>query len=242
MTIIRIIDRLLARIDNTIRTRFQADNTQSYIAMFHNVVENDDTITDRYTCTKEQFENYVVKSINSGIQFVSIDNLLNNYSKFGKCVLTFDDGFESIYTTIYPIIRKYNIPILIYVTGEFIDKHNYLTSTQLIELSTSPFCTIGMHAYCHVKYRYVGVTDLRDDFFKCKGILLKLLNVDIKHYAFPYGSFLAVSELNIKTIKQCGVCSVSLTRPRKLTKWDIRNRYHLPRVNVPMVWHELKIF
>jgi len=63
------------------------------------------------------------------VDFVSIDEVyLRRLSKFrywwqNKFInITFDDGFEDIYTNAFPIFKKHNIPFTIYLSTDFIEK------------------------------------------------------------------------------------------------------------------------
>lgn len=227
------------RINNIIRTIFQSKKDISYISMFHNLVECSEGISDRYSCSVVDFENYIKAMLNNGIIFESIDNMINNFQCRGMTTVTFDDGFESVYTKAFPILIKYNIPFIIYVTGEFINKEGYLSSKQLFELSKCDLCEIGIHAYEHKVFRRVSSEELLNDYIKCKNYIESIIKKETKHYAFPYGSILAVSRANIETIKKCGVKSICLTTQRKLFKIDIKNRYYLPRLNIPALLDEM---
>jgi len=37
-------------------------------------------------------------------------------------VITFDDGYRSMYTKVYPIVRRYDIPITIFISTEPVDR------------------------------------------------------------------------------------------------------------------------
>lgn len=69
--------------------------------------------------SSEQFERFLLK-IRSKYNIVSTDVLYNNL-RDGRhikntCCLTVDDGWVSTYEVIFPLVKKYNVPITIFVS------------------------------------------------------------------------------------------------------------------------------
>jgi len=46
-------------------------------------------------------------------------------------VLTFDDGYKNNYTYAFPLLKKYKIPVTIFVTTGFVDRINYMWTDRL---------------------------------------------------------------------------------------------------------------
>ena len=73
-------------------------------------------------------ENKIKQYLQEGYRFVSIDEMLqqlNNYRfPWQKEIvnITFDDGFEDIYTHAFPLLMKYQIPFTIYITVDLIEQ------------------------------------------------------------------------------------------------------------------------
>lgn len=65
-----------------------------------------------------------------------------------KIVLTFDDGKESFYTTIVPILETYNLKATIFVIESAIGKKGYLTREQIQDLKENhKNITVASHSY-----------------------------------------------------------------------------------------------
>ncbi|MBF0486235.1 MAG: polysaccharide deacetylase family protein, partial [Candidatus Omnitrophica bacterium] len=47
------------------------------------------------------------------------------------CLLTFDDGYESVYTLGYPLLARYDVPATVFLTTGFLDKEKPLWSDRL---------------------------------------------------------------------------------------------------------------
>jgi len=48
------------------------------------------------------------------------EDLYNNSSLSGVCLITVDDGASSFYINIYPVLKKYNLPAILFVSPEII--------------------------------------------------------------------------------------------------------------------------
>ena len=52
-------------------------------------------------------------------------------------VITIDDGFKSTYTLAYPVLKKYNFPVTLFIYTNFIDKNNgSLTWEEIREMAS----------------------------------------------------------------------------------------------------------
>lgn len=52
-----------------------------------------------------------------------VDYYVNNKRLSNSCLLTVDDGDKTFYDVIYPILKKYNVPAVIFVSPEAASKH-----------------------------------------------------------------------------------------------------------------------
>lgn len=208
----------------------------SHISMFHNVRKDNETLMDIYECHISELIDYIKYCQDIGMKFVSIDQLLSikpSEAIQKYCVLTFDDGFSSIYELVSPMLEIKKIPFIVYITTSFIDKKNYLSSSQLKKLSLNPMCTIGMHSNSHKMFRFEKQDFLEKDFIICKNKITEIIGKKPIHYAFPYGSSYACSKKNCRIIRELGVRSIAMTKALKLRKCDIKNPYYLPRLDIP---------
>ena len=210
-----------------------AKDTQSHIAMFHDIKNDGEVYDSAYDCSISNLIDYINHCQSVGFEFVSIDELINGKMQENAAVITFDDGFESVYTLAYPELKERNIPFTAYITTEYLNKPGYLSSAQLKILSEDGLCTGGMHANEHKMFRYETKNVLGADFDECKKILVDITGEIPEHYAFPYGSVYAVSRRNVATICKKGVLSIALTDQIKVSKKDLANPYYLPRLDIP---------
>ncbi|MBU2540607.1 MAG: polysaccharide deacetylase family protein [Candidatus Omnitrophica bacterium] len=107
-------------------------------------------------------------------------------------VITFDDGYQDNFTVVFPIIKKYDIPITIFICPMLIsEEEQYLTWPQVKKLSDSSLVDIGSHTLNHT-----FLPDLKGreeslimQISGSKEILEDILKVPIDSFSYPAGGF-----------------------------------------------------
>lgn len=103
--------------------------------MYHGIAPKDNTDIianfDGKHLNLEEFENQL-KLITKYCNPIALEEaLLNKNLPRNPIVLTFDDGYKNNYNYAFPLIKKYNIPITIFLTTGFIDQTDYMWSDRL---------------------------------------------------------------------------------------------------------------
>lgn len=129
-------------------------NENIIVIMYHDFTSNP-MFESSYRINPIDLENDIVQFRENGYTFVKADQLTNEYietSKNNKFVcLTFDDGYESLYFDVYPILKKYNVCATFYIITSRISKSNHLNEQQIKEMSDSGLVEIGSHGhYIHL--------------------------------------------------------------------------------------------
>lgn len=78
--------------------------------------------------TLEIFENHL-RFLKQNYNLISYEQLVKYHSLKTKIIpnsiiLTFDDGFSECYSTVRPLLLKYEIPCIFFITTDFIDNRN----------------------------------------------------------------------------------------------------------------------
>lgn len=111
-------------------------------------------------------------------------------------VITFDDGHRSLYTEAYPLVRKFTVPVTLFIYPSAISNAPYaLTWGQLREMKKSGFLDCQSHAFWHPNFRkekkrlgpdeYDTFIDVQ--LIKSKAKLEKELGEAIDMLAWPFG-------------------------------------------------------
>ena len=70
-------------------------------------------------------------------------------------VITADDGWKSVYTYMFPIIKKYNVPVTLFIYPQTISEgKNAMTWEELAELQQTKLFDIQSHTYDHPNFKH----------------------------------------------------------------------------------------
>jgi peptidoglycan/xylan/chitin deacetylase (PgdA/CDA1 family) len=149
--------------------------------------------------------------------------------------ITFDDGYESVFTQALPILESLSIPATVFLTTGFLDgkvsppwrssnsallseyrcQAEYfqpLSWEQARELARHPLIRIGSHTVSHPLLGAVTEDSARDEMVRSRMILADRLGVTPDLFAYPFGvrCYGAYSEVTEKLLSETGYRS-SLT-------------------------------
>ncbi len=111
-------------------------------------------------------------------------------------VITVDDGHESVYTQLYPIILRRHVKVTLFIYPSAISRASYaLTWDQIREMMKSGLVDVQSHTYWHPNFNHERKRLAPDDYRKfvdvqllrSKQVLEQKLNVRIDQIAWPYG-------------------------------------------------------
>ncbi|HEY2345336.1 MAG TPA: poly-beta-1,6-N-acetyl-D-glucosamine N-deacetylase PgaB [Xanthomonadaceae bacterium] len=137
------------------------------ILSYHEVAERDDALIPMYTVSPTMFVRQLDWLKNNGYHFVSVDQVLADWN--GKkplpdkaVLITFDDGYRSMYEHAFPILKLFNAPAVVALVGKWMDvpengKVNFdgrsiprtdlLSWEQLREMTKSGLVEVASHTY-----------------------------------------------------------------------------------------------
>jgi len=143
-----------------------ANGSRLIVLCYHEVVQNT-TPEDPYAVDTEGLVKQLEWMRGRGYQFVSIDDVLAD--RAGKrtlpekaVLLSFDDGYESVYTHVFPVLRLFKAPAVVALVGSWLDaplgtqvsyggkmvpRKNFLTWPQIREMQASGLVEIANHTY-----------------------------------------------------------------------------------------------
>lgn len=210
--------------------------------MFHSVVDTIEQVYSQFAITKDSFERFIVhlvtqgqKAMDTNILCNAIDNptqYLNHY-----CV-TFDDIYDTVYTNAYPVLKKYHIPFVIFVTDELVGKVDswskmpMITEEHLRDMLADPICILASHGTEHKMFRDYTHAEAVTALVDSKRILSDKYGRNIELFAFPFGRRVEVSDDAIRCVKEAGYkCGFSALDGSLKQRW-LSGSFFLPRVLV----------
>ncbi len=193
-------------------------------------------------------KNYNTITMSDLISYVSEDIALPD----NPIILTFDDGYLSTYHYVYPLLKEYDMKIVLSVVGKSIDdfsrvkdnnvNYAHITWEELREMQDSGHAEIQNHTYnlhkiCSGRYGcYQKANEtlsqyeqrLTEDTLKLQDRALELLNITPTTFTYPYGKYNDTTE---KIIKNLGFkATLSATYGLNLINKDPERLYGLKRI------------
>lgn len=134
---------------------------------YHDVREDPSQEPDRYTVSTAQLVQHFAWLKENGYHVVSLDDILQ--ARQGKrplpakaVLLTFDDGYKSFRTQIFPLLKAFNYPAVLALVGSWLDvapkdrvpyddhayhREDFLSWDELREITASGLVEIASHSY-----------------------------------------------------------------------------------------------
>jgi peptidoglycan/xylan/chitin deacetylase (PgdA/CDA1 family) len=175
----------------------------------------------------DEFERLIVELMKIG-QFVDTDTCLamlrGEREIDGRYFhLSFDEGFRNIFTNAYPILRKYNVPAVHFVTSQLMDAdwsqtyHFCLETTRyraVIEMCkwddlhemAAGGVEIGSHTRTHARLATISVDTrtLESEIIGSKQDIEARLGRECRFFAWPYGTRNDVDDTSLQVIEKAG--------------------------------------
>ncbi|WP_169334388.1 polysaccharide deacetylase family protein [Rubritalea marina] len=137
-----------------------------------------------------------------GLQVITMQQFLD--WKHGNATLpahsvliTIDDGWRTVYTHAYPILKEFGYPFTIYLYSDFIDTGSRSLTTKMLKEMMEHGATIGSHSTSHPYPSKVKAaqekgpnayqTFLKGELIKSKEFLENHFGKNITTYAYPGG-------------------------------------------------------
>jgi peptidoglycan/xylan/chitin deacetylase (PgdA/CDA1 family) len=167
------------------------------ILVYHRIEEKKPTkMVVTIKAFKEQMKflkdnNYQAITLNQLYHFMEFKQPLPKKS----VVITFDDGWRSIYDMVYPVLKEYNFPATLFVYTDFIGvSKNALSWKQVQELSDNGF-SIQCHTKSHRNLNKLKQSESFQEYFEnlkkeimhSKNLITKKINKKVEFLAYPYG-------------------------------------------------------
>ena len=162
-------------------------------------------VADSMTVTTAVFESHLRYLKDNGYTVVPLSRLVDYYRgntatplPQKAVVIVADDGHKSVYTCMFPLIRKYHVPVTLFLYPSAISNASYaMTWDQIRELKRTGLFDMQGHTYWHPNFKiekkrlspaeYDKFVDMQ--LKKSKEKLEKELGGTINMLAWPFGIY-----------------------------------------------------
>lgn len=113
-------------------------------------------------------------------------------------IITFDDGYESVYQNAYPVLKQAEYRAAVFVVSGFIGdwnlwdtnlgriRYRHLSAEQIKELSREGW-EVGSHGMRHRPLSYINNRDLHWELYRSREMLETIVEEPISSFAYPFG-------------------------------------------------------
>jgi len=113
-------------------------------------------------------------------------------------IITFDDGYESVYENAFPILSEFGFTAVVFVITGFIGRWNkwdanlggvrfrHLNRQQIQELAQNNF-EIGSHGISHRAFTHLTNTEAAVELIESKNSLEQITSQEVVSMAYPFG-------------------------------------------------------
>lgn len=191
-----------------------------------------------------------------GYNAIPLSQLLNNLNKLknlpkNTIVLTFDDGFASLYDHVFPLLVQFGFSGTIFLVSGYTGRSNdwpgqpsnvpllpLLDWDQIREMDEYGI-EFGAHTVNHAMLDQLNLEDSRKEILNSKDTIETQLNHKINTFAYPYGRF----DKNMKDILKSdflGACTTRVGLVSKVSDPYEINRVDVNYVNNPRIFRSMK--
>ena len=207
------------------------------VLMYHRFEEN------KYPSTNIKIADFI-KQIDlikkNDFKFVNakdFEKVLLNHKSEKKILLTIDDAFKSFYDQAWPILKKYEIPFILFVNTREVGSNGYMNWQQIIEISKEKFVHIGNHSYSHEYLIDKKNEEIISDLNLAIAGLKKKLGYNSPFFSYPFGEY----SKNFKTIVKDLGFKYAFGQHSGVTD-ETKDFYELPRFPINETYGEIKRF
>ena len=146
-----------------------------------------------FTITPQMFEKQLLFLKQNGYEVISEHDVVHakesGHTHFEKPVLlTFDDGYEDNYTTLFPLLQKYQAPALIFLITDKIGTPGYLTWEQIKQMQASGLVAFGSHTCSPRRLRNLSDDKIAQEIAQRKQMLEEKLGTPVVSFCYPFGA------------------------------------------------------
>ena len=181
------------------------DKSGANVFMYHRFDEPKYPSTNIDIKVLEDHLSYLIKN---DFNIVTINEILNKKNTkepfLPKTVaFTVDDAFLSFFENGWPVFKKYNVPVTLFVSTDVVNEShwNYMNWSQVRKF-VEEGGSVGLHSASHGHLPKYDITSIENDLLKSIQLINQELSLSPKVFAYPYGE--ASNEI-VQLLKKLGI-------------------------------------
>jgi len=166
------------------------------VLMYHSISKYNDNFSVKIANFKKQMK--LMHSL--GYKGYSLNKINQSNSK-KKFIITFDDGYENIFTQAMPVLKKFNFTATCFIVsnkiGNFNDwdknkkkyKKKRLMNKKQIKIWIKNGFEIGSHTMNHLNLKKINKKEKINQILKPKTFFKNNYKINIESFSYPFGAY-----------------------------------------------------
>jgi peptidoglycan/xylan/chitin deacetylase (PgdA/CDA1 family) len=213
------------------------------ILLYHSISNDKSNISLNIS----EFEKQIIFLKKRNYKSINFDEINNNEKN--QIIITFDDGYKDLYTSVLPILKRYNFKATCFVVSGLLGKKNKwdqykknFNSKNLMNMNDikewiKNGMSIGSHSHNHFDLTSLNDDQIYNELIYSKKFLEDEIGINIDNFSYPFGK---VNNSVYKITKEIFLKATTTNRGRFNT---INHDFHLiPRIDMGKNLSLLKIF
>lgn len=165
------------------------------VLQYHHI----DVSTPAITSTaKDDFLQHLNYLVDEGFTVLSLEKVMEQFQTIpnASVAITFDDAYDSVYDTAFPLLRERRMPFSVFVATDLVGRPGYLSWPQLIDLQSNGALILNhTRSHRHLLRRRPGedeaawLTRVEGEIVAAQKIIDDRIGKSPRYLAYPYGEF-----------------------------------------------------
>ncbi len=155
--------------------------------MYHLVLDEPFSELESLFVRPAELEGHIQALIEKDYAFIFADEYA--YSDRKTVIMSFDDGYIDNYTEMFPIIKKYNVKVTVFMVAGYIGGGGYLDADMIREMADSGLVSFQSHTLNHAGLTSLSPDSQRYEFASSKEIIENLTGREVKAICYPSGRY-----------------------------------------------------
>lgn len=182
------------------------------ILMYHEIGDPEGPWESLYV-SEVNFRNQMEYLKKNGYNTITLSDLQKNRAGLRRLppkpiVITFDDGYSSMYSLVYRLFKESEMKGVFYVYPKKFGSWNSLTEEEIKEMAANGM-EIGSHSMSHLNMHKMGEKQLKYEVGESKRILEDITGKPVESFCYPAGR---LSESLIKELINSGYTNAVTTK------------------------------
>ncbi|QKF81103.1 polysaccharide deacetylase family protein [Halarcobacter ebronensis] len=174
------------------------------VVMYHEVLPINTEFLDNSLCTS--IDNFIdhLEFYRNTFEIVDVNNIYKKTSKI-KLLITFDDGYVGNFKYVFPLLKKYEIPILFFISTDFVSKTNgyWILLLKYVKQKKSSFIFLSkINIFLTpllIKYNIVNILKLFFKYSYIEKINFYIKNSQIRDMFMDWNQIFEMNSSNLVT-------------------------------------------